>query len=181
MLPQLSTSRAACTGYISVVDLSTNDARLALARKYAAKYGVDPYLVCAVIEQESSWNSFAVRFEPAFEARYIHPAVPATPTTLELTKAMSFGLMQILGETAKEFGFTGHFFTELCDPDTGVDFGCRKLQQCMRLHGGDSTAALLAYNGGSNLSYAPQVLARVAHYSSNSSNGSNGSNSSNGS
>jgi soluble lytic murein transglycosylase-like protein len=151
-----------------VVDLSTNDARLALAGKYATKYGIDPCLVCAVIEQESSWNSFAVRFEPAFEARYIHPAVPAAPTTLELTKAMSFGLMQLMGETAIEFGWAGKFLTELCDPDIGVDYGCRKLAKCLANHPG-SEAALLAYNGGSNVLYGKQVLARMAHYSSSSS------------
>ena len=56
------------------------------------------------LEQESGWNTFAVRFEPAFEARYIKPALPSAPTTLELTKAMSFGLMQMMGEVAIEFG-----------------------------------------------------------------------------
>ena len=51
------------------MDLSTNDARLALAKKWATKYGLDPLIVCAVIEQESAWNPFAVRFEPEFLAR----------------------------------------------------------------------------------------------------------------
>lgn len=143
------------------VDLSTNDARVALARKWAAKYGLDPYIVCAVIEQESGWNPWAMRFEPGFLTRYI------APMNLEATEAharsTSFGLMQTMGQVAREKGFQGKFLTELCDPDLGVEFGCRKLQECFAVHGEPETA-LLAYNGGGNTFYGQQVLARVAHY-----------------
>jgi len=145
-------------------DLSTLIARKALAAKYGAKHGIDTVLICAVIEQESSWDPFAIRFEPAFEARYIKPAIPSMPTTLEMTKAMSFGLMQIMGETALEFGWKGKFLTELCDPDIGVDFGCAKLRHCLDIKGDNETEALLAYNGGGNPLYASQVLARKPTY-----------------
>lgn len=144
-------------------DLSTPKARLAFIIPIALKTSLSPALVCAVCEQESSWNPWAIRFEPAFEARYIHPALPAAPTTRELTKAMSFGLMQIMGETAIEFGWQGNFLTELCDPATGALFGCKKLQRCFANHP-DREAALLAYNGGSNSLYPSQVLARIEHY-----------------
>ena len=79
------------------MDLSTNDARLALAKKWATKYGLDPLIVCAVIEQESAWNPLAMRFEPEFLAHYVKPVKPAAPTTQEITRAMSFGLMQMHG------------------------------------------------------------------------------------
>jgi soluble lytic murein transglycosylase-like protein len=147
------------------MDLSTLSDRKALAAKYAAKHNLDTVLVCAVCEQESGWNTFAVRFEPAFETRYIHPALPSAPSTLELTKAISFGLMQLMGETAIEFGWHGTFLTELCDPDIGVDFGCAKLRHCLDIRAaGGETQALLAYNGGSNPLYPSQVLARKPHY-----------------
>jgi soluble lytic murein transglycosylase-like protein len=143
------------------LDLTTVQARLALAGKWAG--GLDPAIVCAVCEQESTWNPFAIRFEPAFEARYVRPALPAAPTTLELTKAISFGLMQVMGEVAIELGFAGRFLTELCDPDTGVDFGCRKLRKCFASRP-DLESSLLAYNGGGDAFYAQQVLARVKSY-----------------
>jgi soluble lytic murein transglycosylase-like protein len=146
------------------MDLSTNDARLALAGKWATKYGLDKFLVCAVIEQESGWNPWAVRFEPGFLRSYVKPADPANPTTKEITRASSFGLMQIMGLVAVEFGFGGLFLTQLCDPDLGVDFGCRKLQKEFAIHG-EAETALLAYNGGGNSLYPSQVLARVGHYS----------------
>jgi soluble lytic murein transglycosylase-like protein len=145
------------------LDLSTNDARLALARKWAPKYGLDPYLVCAVIEQESGWNPWAVRFEPGFLARYVKPINPLLPTTQEITRACSFGLMQVMGEVALECGWVLKFFTELCDPDTGVDYGCRKLQKCFMEHV-TAEPSLQAYNGGGNPNYGAQVLARMAKY-----------------
>lgn len=146
------------------MDLTILDNRKALAVKHAKAHLLDPALVAAVCEQESDWIPWAVRFEPAFETRYIHPALPAAPTTTELTKAISFGLMQIMGQTAIEFGFTGRFLTELCDPDVGVEYGCRKLRRCCDLHNFNLNAALAAYNGGSNPDYAPQVQMRMSKY-----------------
>src|SRR4029077_3934853 len=133
-----------------------------LAAKYAAKYSLETELVCAVIEQESSWNPWAYRYEPAF---YDHCITPLNLT--EQTgrfRATSWGLMQILGQVAREFGYLGEFFSELCDPDTGVDWGCKKLGDCMKHANGDEAAALLRWNGGSNKAYAAQVQARKAKY-----------------
>jgi soluble lytic murein transglycosylase-like protein len=145
-----------------IVDLSTNDARVALATKWAAKYGLDPFIVCAVIEQESGWNPWAMRFEPAFFARYIEPMKLPEATEAQ-ARATSFGLMQIMGQVAREKGFQPRFLTQLCDPDTGVELGCRKLQECFAVHG-DPETALLAFNGGGNPDYGGVVLSRVAHY-----------------
>ena len=142
-------------------DLSTPLSRLAFVTPYALKYGLEPEIVAAVCEQESGWDTWATRFEPAFFAKYI------VPMTIQIgegeMRATSFGLMQIMGETAREFGFAGKFLTELCDPDVGVNFGCRKLQKCFDIHG-DPDTALLAYNGGSNPAYPAEVLARISHY-----------------
>jgi soluble lytic murein transglycosylase-like protein len=147
-----------------VIDLSTIAIRKSFVTTFAHKHLLDPVLVCAVCEQESDWNTWAVRFEPAFEARYIKPAIPEKPTTLEMTKAMSFGLMQIMGETAIEFGFTGRFLSELCDPEVGAEYGCRKLRRCLDLHAADLNVGLETYNGGSNPDYAAEVQARMARY-----------------
>jgi soluble lytic murein transglycosylase-like protein len=141
-----------------------------LAAKWAAKYGLNPYIVAAVCEQESGWNPFAVRWEPAFFQRYVVPQ-GLGDSTEAYTRAMSFGLLQVMGEVAREEGFAGKFLTELCDPDTGLDYGCRKLKKCFIEHGvllsDDVQLAahpLLSYNGGGNLEYATQVLARVPRY-----------------
>lgn len=145
------------------MDLSTHDARLALAGKYAAKYSLDPMIVAAVCEQESGWNPWAVRYEPAFFERYISPLNLADPTEA-YARAFSFGLMQVMGQVAREHGFQGRSLTQLCDPDIGIDIGCKKLQKCFALKPDNPEAALLVYNGGGNTYYGKQVLARVANY-----------------
>jgi soluble lytic murein transglycosylase-like protein len=137
--------------------------RKQIAMKYAAAHLLDSALLAAVCEQESGWNPFAVRYENGFLHEYVKPVNPVSPTTLEVTKAMSFGLMQIMGLTAMEFGWRGYYLTQLCDPEIGMEFGCRKLRHCLDLHS-DRNVALLAYNGGSNLNYAPEVLARMPKY-----------------
>lgn len=152
------------------MDLSTIDARMQLAAKWAAKYALDPCIVAAVCEQESGWNPFAVRWEPAFFQKYIVPQ--GLPNATEAhTRAMSFGLMQVMGEVARELGFEGKFLTQLCDPDTALDLGCRKLKKCFAEHDvlqSDKVAEmqwpLLAYNGGADQTYADQVLARLPRY-----------------
>jgi soluble lytic murein transglycosylase-like protein len=153
-----------------MLDLTTKESRIALATKYAAKHGLDPAIVAAVCEQESGWSPWAVRFEVGFLHNYVKPANPVSPTTMELMKATSFGLMQVMGLVAMELGWRGYFLTELCDPDIGVDYGCRKLQKCFATHG-DPEPSLRAYNGGGNASYASQVLARVSKYEAGGSEG----------
>lgn len=144
------------------MDLSTNDARLALAGKYAAKYSLDRAIVCAVCEQESGWNPWSIRYESAFFERYIS-SMSLHSDTEARARAFSFGLMQVMGQVARELGFAGASLAQLCDPDIGVDVGCRKLRKCF-LDYGEPEVSLLAYNGGGNPEYGKQVLARVAHY-----------------
>ncbi|MBZ5501033.1 MAG: transglycosylase SLT domain-containing protein [Acidobacteriia bacterium] len=96
---------------------------LALARAAAARHSLDPALVCAVVEQESSWDAHAIRYEPAFRARYVAPL--ALPPTEEIARSISWGLLQVMGQVAREHGFRGKFLSALCDPATGLDIGCQ--------------------------------------------------------
>lgn len=145
-----------------MTDLSTTYAKLDLVTKYAVKYSLDPALVCAVIEQESNWNPWAIRFEPAFYERYI--AGKVTNTTEAHAQSTSWGLCQVMGATARESGFKGTYLSELCDLDTGVDVGCAVLQHKLDLALGDVHKGLLLWNGGGNPSYPDQVLARMSTY-----------------
>ncbi|MGH9700043.1 MAG: transglycosylase SLT domain-containing protein [Candidatus Acidiferrales bacterium] len=98
---------------------------LALARAAAARHALDPALVCAVVEQESAWNSFAMRYEPAFRARYVAPL--GLSLSEEVARSISWGLMQVMGQVARENGFDESFLSALCDPAVGLDCGCRVL------------------------------------------------------
>lgn len=136
---------------------------IALARQIATARGLDDALVCAICEQESGWNPWAIRYEDGFYQHYVSPLTGLSDTERR-SRAFSWGLMQIMGQTARELGFANTFLASLCEPATGLDYGCKKLKRCMDLKGGNVTAALLAYNGGSDAQYAAQVLERQPKY-----------------
>ncbi len=135
-------------------------------RDIATSHGLSPQLVCAVVEQESAWNPWQIRYEPSFMSKYVAPLYTAGKITATeaYARAFSFGVMQVMGQTAREFGFEGVSLAELCDPQVGAEYGCRKLKHLLDRLKGDVNAALLAYNGGSNAQYAVQVLARLKNY-----------------
>lgn len=139
---------------------------IALAGKIALLHNLEPALVCAVIEQESEWNPWAMRYEPDFFYRYIAPLSRTSPmtTTESYMRAVSWGLMQVMGQVAREHGFTGAFLAELCDPAVGIEFGCRVLANRVAVAGGGVAEALLHYNGGADPQYPNDVLARVPAY-----------------
>jgi soluble lytic murein transglycosylase-like protein len=143
---------------------------IALARRIAAAHALDPALVCAVIEQESAWNPWAVRYEPGFLSRYVAPLYTAgkLSATEAYTRAMSWGLMQVMGQLARESGFAGDSLPALCDPATSVELGCAILAKRLARSRGDVSAALLAWNGGANPNYPAEVLARTRNYSKKS-------------
>jgi len=128
-----------------------------LARSVAAEHALDPALVCAVIEQESAWDPWAVRYEPGFLSRYVAPLYTAGKfgATEAYTRSMSWGLMQVMGQVAREFGFDAPSLAKLCDAATGLAFGCRILAARLKRAKGDVPGALLAWNGGANENYSP--------------------------
>ena len=122
-----------------------------LAREAATKYGLDPALVCALCEVECGWNPRAVRYEPDYKWLWgikeplttinglnivsfdlkngpvLIDIIPSTPETELALQKTSWGLMQIMGATARERGFTG-WLTELCDPAVNLEWGCWHLR-----------------------------------------------------
>ena len=85
----------------------------------AARHGLDPALVLAVIGAESGHNPMAVSPKGAV------------------------GLMQILPETAALMGLP-----EPADPASNLEAGCRYLAALLATFGGDVELALAAYNAG---------------------------------
>ena len=139
---------------------------LSLARRIAIAHSLEPALVCAVVEQESSWNPWAMRYEPAFFAKYV--AGLYTNNKISASEAyargFSWGLMQVMGQVAREAGFGEPFLSALCDPADGLDIGCKVLKKKLDAMAGDVIRGLQAWNGGGDPAYASQVLARRPHY-----------------
>lgn len=99
-----------------------------LIHREARRFGLDPALVAAVIDNESG-------FDP--ERRSPDGAV---------------GLMQVMPATAAlaagELGDVDATADGLRDPATNVRVGCWYLARLQRRYGGDLVAALAAYNAG---------------------------------
>ena len=135
----------------------------AVVRSAAMDYQLDPSLMMALVEHESSWNPYAVRYEPSFYQNYISHMNGLTPTEMQL-RACSFGLCQVMGQLAREQGFDGRFLTELCDPALSVKHGCIKVKKSMEQAHGNLQDALLRYNGGSDTTYPGAVLQLMDRY-----------------
>jgi soluble lytic murein transglycosylase-like protein len=145
----------------------TRDDLISLARAAAAANDLHPELVCAICEQESAWNPWALRYEPAFFARYVAPlwAAKTISVTESYSRAFSWGLMQVMGQTAREHGFDAALpLSALCDPAAALEIGCRVLAHKIAAAEGNIERALQLWNGGANPLYAEQVLSRAAHY-----------------
>ncbi len=96
---------------------------------YSEEYGIDPYLVFAVIKAESG-------FDP--DAR---------------SRKNALGLMQITEKTAlwgaEETGMKGFVADDLFVPDINIKLGCWYLDRLMEEFDGYTELVVAAYNGGS--------------------------------
>lgn len=137
---------------------------IALAHQAAEGHGLDPALVKAVCHHESgNWQQWAVRYEPGFYNRYIM-SMSGLSQTEKTMRATSFGLMQVMGQVAREFGFDEPYLTALLDPIQGLEYGCKKLAKALKKHNGSVREALLEFNGGGNPSYPDLVLEHIEEY-----------------
>lgn len=92
-----------------------------MVHQSAARYGVDPNLVFAVMRQESGFKTRAVSHKGAS------------------------GLMQLMPGTARRFGVTNIF-----DPAQNIDAGTKYLRLLLDMFNGDVKLALAGYNAGEN-------------------------------
>jgi soluble lytic murein transglycosylase-like protein len=96
-------------------------------RKYSKKNGIDPYVVMALIHQESAFN----------------------PKARSVVGAM--GLMQLMPATGRELGnrIHGSFSTaRLEDPEFNIELGTFYLRHLIDLFGGNVQLAVASYNAG---------------------------------
>src|SRR5688572_4859310 len=150
--------------------MTTGDIRAAIEAQ-AAKHGLEPNLVEAVVITESGGNPWAWNPEPRY--RYLVDVRSGRPframTEAEVTaktppadfpclagdrdqewwgQQASWGLMQVMGAVAREKGYAASYLPALCDPAQGVDLGAAVLAGHLKWAAGDLEKGLMAYNGG---------------------------------
>lgn len=144
-----------------------------LVNESSLRYSLDPTIIYAVIWQESKGDPHAARFEPNFYKRLVLPKtraelsgyVPEYLPTLDTEKVMrstSYGLMQIMGETARWFGGTRVRYLDvwLRDPAVNVELGTRYLAHLIHERArGNVIKGLRLYNGSS--AYPPKIQKHI--------------------
>jgi len=142
-----------------------------LVNDAARRFGVPRETVAAIVEVESGGNPWATRYEPHY--RWLFPfRNPQTSASQERwQQRVSWGAMQVMGAVARELGFVGPFLSQLCDPETGLQYGCIYLARLLDKHG-TLLEAVSAYNQGAprrrddgkfrNQEYVDKVAAAAA-------------------
>jgi hypothetical protein len=150
-----------------------------IVNRKAKEYDLRADIVLGIILQESRGNTFAWRHEEDWFFRNMNgkkreqlsgwaPAVGELPSLYDecMQRSCSFGLMQCLGDTARWCAkVTAPYLTALCDPEIGIDAGCRILSFYLKREK-TYEKALAAYNAGTSRSlegqrYAQKVLKRL--------------------
>ena len=125
----------------------------------AKAHNVPAPLIAAVIQEESRFDQWATRAEPLYyknrkvrraAMRWIraHPGGPNQFTELA-DRSRSYGLMQIMGETAREQGFASPFLAALYIPDNAIAHGATLIKRLLARYKNDTLSAISAYNQGS--------------------------------
>lgn len=129
----------------------------------AVAHGLDPYLVEAVVENESSGRADAFRYEPVYYERYVRNS-PRWDDWVPRRVASSYGLMQVMYLTALDTGWKGEP-EELFIITTNLEVGCTVLARLAMRFNNDIALMLGGYNagpGGANslagVTYAKRVM-----------------------
>lgn len=124
----------------------------------ARKYNLPPSMLAAVIQEESSFKIWATRTEPGYEQNRVvrrdalswtkaRGGIPTYATERE-DRSRSYGLMQVMGQGARERGNKSEFLAELYLPENNVLEGAKLLRQLLDRYHGDTLSAISAYNQG---------------------------------
>ena len=98
-----------------------------------------------------------------FRERYVRAL--NLPATEEMARSTSWGVMQVMGQVAREHGFRGRFLSEICSPMVGIEIGCVVLAKKLLDASGDVAKGLLLWNGSNDALYPGRVLNKMLRYS----------------
>jgi len=114
-------------------------------------FGIDQRFMFALIETESNWNQWAVKYEPGYRWYMEEPDTGRFKNSPETNKEMqsfSYGLCQVMGNHFYEQGFTG-FCTQLVDPKLNTVIAIKILERHIKKGVKLPMELYAAYNAGS--------------------------------
>lgn len=159
-----------------ILIVAISDEISAIIKKYANQFNIEPSLVAAICMQESGFEPWRARYEPAwpfftFVLHYSQLLGITSETELMFQKT-SWGMMQIIGDVARELGYDGHL-PKLSLPENGILWGTKKLSQLQKKYD-DPKDVISSYNQGSpnksvtgqykNQDYVDNVLVYRSQY-----------------
>lgn len=128
-----------------------NPTTLLMIKNLAIEYDLDPEVICAVCQIESSWDQYSIKYEPGYRWVLTPEKFAKTLHIDEITEhelqKFSLGLMQVMGGVAREHGFTGSLL-QLADVKTGLTYGCKHLAKMTKRYK-KLDEVIAAYNAGS--------------------------------
>ena len=120
-----------------------------LINKTAKEFNIDPKLIAAICVVESEGDTWSLRYEGGWKTflttKYWANMVKISDSTERICQQCSWGLMQVMGTVARELGMKDDL-TQLCRPDIGLFYGCKKLKTLLNKY--DTESAISAYNAG---------------------------------
>lgn len=148
-----------------------NDQLTNIIYSLCREFEVSHLLIAAIIYEESRFIESRRRFEIGWFNRllplernkllgYVPPEGICSLDTEKADRSTSWGLMQVLGETARERGFRKESFLELLKPAINLEHGVSYFKRMLRLKVNEKDA-LLAYNGGADKGYPERVYSHI--------------------
>ena len=129
---------------------------------YCSQYNLDVPLMYLVAIAESGGNPWAYRYEAKYYDVLTRKNIPEKhvypPTLLSerVGRATSWGLFQIMGQTAREHGFKHQYLTVLLDKKINIEMACKIFAAKLLLAKGEIHKALTYWNGSPQ--YADRIL-----------------------
>lgn len=125
----------------------------ALCHEVAEKFQIDGYLFEAICSVESGFSNSAIRYEAGYKwtwyPRELASRQGITEITEETLQKISYGICQVMGAVAREFGFTAPL-TSLMDPELCLIYGAKLLRRYYVKYGELNESDIIAsYNAGS--------------------------------
>jgi hypothetical protein len=132
------------------VDPKDKERYLSILEGLCKPYGINFSIMAAICEHESSWDTYAIKFEPRFKyietpGKYVH--INNDLDTEKNLQMCSWGIGQIMGATARTLGFNDSLL-KLLKPEIGLEYACKYFNKVCNPYPTDDKK-IAAYNRGS--------------------------------